>query len=260
MPLNWSVEALKWKYINDSNEQYISFKQSFSSVIFGACAGFISPGRWGEPFARAYYLDLKDKGQRVYSNVAGILSQWFIILVAGLLAILYFKIFSLKGSLLLLMIIGSLSFISYLLHDFILERIFSLNWMKKLIKFSPIILRISNEKKIIILLFSLLRFLIFSLQYLILISAFSLYCSQLDILMRVFLLFLFQSFSFFPSILDLGFKGNIALFLFKNHPIVPSKLLLIILIIWAVNLAVPAIYGYFIFYNKIRKLQNSENK
>lgn len=254
MPINLSIEALKWRYINKSNGEPISFSRALAAVIFGACAGFISPGRWAEPVARAYYFGKEKRTERIYWNLTGIIAQWLVIILAGILSLSIYKIQGTKDTNLYLysLVFLLLLLVFYFSHDRISQWISTFSFVQNFVKIDISNLRVSTNNKVVIFGFTGLRFCVYSFQYLVLLKAFSSESSRLEILMKVFLLFFFQSFSIFPGLLDVGLKGNIALLVFKNSLITPLDLLFVIFYIWFINLLVPSFIGYILFYRKLR--------
>lgn len=260
MPLNWSVEAVKWRYINKSNGDSISFKQSLGAVVFGACAGMLSPGRWGEPLARAAYLGKNRRSDRIYWNLAGILAQWLVTLFAGFVAFYYYQnqVLNSLAFRLLAFVFMTLLVVLFLWHDRILSRFSQIAFIREFGEFNSDRLKIKNKTKFLILIYTALRFIVYTFQYFILIYVFSINQNASEILMNIFLLFFFQSFSILPGLIDLGVKGNIALAVFHNADIDPTTLVFIIFFIWIVNLFIPALLGYALFYRKFNLLLNEK--
>ena len=58
VPVNWLIEALKWKSISSSIKP-LSLKEALNQVIMSLFIGQFSPGRIGEIPARMFFLDRK---------------------------------------------------------------------------------------------------------------------------------------------------------------------------------------------------------
>ncbi len=253
MPFNWFIEAVKWKYINDYHQHPVSIGNAFKAVILGASAGLLSPGRWGEPLARAYYGGNDKIVSRTYWNLPGIAAQWSITMIGG--AAYLFLYDPTKMSLLLnvslFVLIGLITLGMYYFHDQLFVTILNYRPLQSLLKIKQPILYINSKAKQAIFLLTLSRFMVYLSQYIILIFYFSEQLSVPEIMMKMFFLFFLQSFSIFPGLIDIGIKGNIAIYLFANAFVSVSDLLFVILFIWILNLFIPALIGYLLFYKKL---------
>jgi hypothetical protein len=253
MPFNWFIEAVKWKYINDYHQHPVSIGNAFKAVILGASAGLLSPGRWGEPLARAYYGGNDKIVSRTYWNLPGIAAQWSITIIGG--AAYLFLYDTTKMSLLLnvslFVLIGLITLGMYYFHDQLFVTILNYRPLQSLLKIKQPILYINSKAKQAIFLLTLSRFMVYLSQYIILIFFFSEQLSVPEIMMKMFFLFFLQSFSIFPGLIDIGIKGNIAIYLFANAFVSVSDLLFVILFIWILNLFIPALIGYLLFYKKL---------
>ena len=256
MPFNWFIEAVKWKYINDYHQHPVSIGNAFKAVILGASAGLLSPGRWGEPLARAYYGGNDKIVSRTYWNLPGIAAQWSITIIGG--AAYLFLYDTTKMSLLLnvslFVLIGLITLGMYYFHDQLFVTILNYRPLQSLLKIKQPILYINSKAKQAIFLLTLSRFMVYLSQYIILIFFFSEQLSVPEIMMKMFFLFFLQSFSIFPGLIDIGIKGNIAIYLFANAFVSVSDLLFVILFIWILNLFIPALIGYLLFYKKLDEL------
>ncbi|MEI6312702.1 MAG: lysylphosphatidylglycerol synthase domain-containing protein [Bacteroidota bacterium] len=253
MPFNWLIEAMKWRYICKQHNITMSLKQAYAAVLFGACAGFISPGRWGEPIARAYYIGKERISQKLSLSLIGIISQWIITILFAFIA--FTQIHNITYSfifILLLLVSLILLFIYYeFIYISVIKRFSFLN--QYLISASLI------QDKWIVFLISLFRYSIYSLQYLLILSVFVPVSSLLKTAYYIFELFFIQSFSPFPGLIDYTVKNNIALYLFSNIPIQSMEILYSITVIWLINLVLPSVAGYVLFYKKINTFFKSAN-
>jgi hypothetical protein len=88
IPLNWVLEAIKWKEVLKSIQK-ISLAWALKNVLIGLTSGFFTPNRVGEPLGRAMMLDDGNKTKGVICSLICTLSQSF--------ATLFFVMLSLIG-------------------------------------------------------------------------------------------------------------------------------------------------------------------
>lgn len=245
MPLNWFVEAIKWKYICSVHKSHITIKQSIIVVLKAANAGFISPGRWGEPAMKAYHVQKVQMQKGMLYSLSGIVAQWIItICVAVLFTYKQSRdVFSIPLALCLLILFLLLYIFYEKCYEWI-RHLFSLQ--EKWQTVEPI----SLLNKGTIFLLSALRYSIYSIQYIILFSCFMPYPSLFNASAKLSQLFFIQSFSPFPGIIDYAFKNNIALALYQNTELQGLPILLCVFYIWLINLVIPALIGYGLYYTK----------
>ena len=253
MPINWLIEAVKWKYINDYHQNPLSIGEALKAVMLGASAGLLSPGRWGEPFARAFYGGNQKILTRTYWNVPGMAAQWTITIIGGAAYLFLNDQLSLPNLIndTLFLLIVCVVFLLYYFHDWLFVRLLNFRLLQSWLKVNQPILVIHSKAKLNIFLLTLSRFIVYLSQYTILIYFFSNQMSVPEILMNMFFLFFLQSFSIFPGLIDIGLKGNIALYIFASKFGSVFDLLFVILFIWILNLCIPAFMGYLLFYMKM---------
>jgi len=253
MPFNWFIEAVKWKYINDYHQHPVSIGNAFRAVILGASAGLLSPGRWGEPIARAYYGGNDKIVSRTYWNLPGIAAQWSITIMGGAAYLFLYDQLKLpillNCTLFVLTVLVTLSM--YYFHDHLFVTLLNYRPLQWLLKINQPITSIHSKAKRHLFLLTLGRFMVYLSQYTILIFCFSNQLSVPEIIMKMFFLFFLQSFSIFPGFIDVGIKGNIAIFLFAANFGSVLDLLFVILFIWILNLCIPAFIGYLMFSKKM---------
>lgn len=249
MPINWFVEAIKWKYICKQHQIKMSYKEAYGAVFFGACIGFISPGRWGEPIARAYYIGKENTVQKISLSMIGIISQWIITILMVLFSFSQMVVSEISIPFIFMFVFLVLFFYYEIIFNFIFLKLFP---AKKIVLSVTKIL-----DKIIVFLISLFRYLIYTIQYLLLIEVFTVTTNLYRGLLNIFQLFFYQSFSPLPGLVDYTFKNNIALFLFQKNGMNVIEILFVIFIIWLINLVFPSLIGYVLFSKKINSFMKN---
>ena len=102
----------------------------------------------------------------------------------------------------------------------------------------------SNLEIVEVLALSCSRYLIFSLQFLIILLLFQIPLSVIDLLMIIFFIFFVKT--IVPSISfisDLGVRGITSLYLFEFYHINPSLVIASTFTIWVINILIPVLIG-----------------
>ncbi|HKK76427.1 MAG TPA: lysylphosphatidylglycerol synthase domain-containing protein [Saprospiraceae bacterium] len=138
MPLNWILEALKWRQFLSVPAPLLSFRQALRAVFMGVTLALITPYRMGDYIGRVLISGAASKKQLLLATLAGNLCQLVVLLMFGWLGTLYFapraltlrledyKLFLILGFLgtiiLLLVIINIGSLLDFALRQRLLRR------------------------------------------------------------------------------------------------------------------------------------------
>lgn len=260
MFLNWFLEALKWRYMISKIEK-VSIYTSLKAVFAGITVSSFTPNRVGEYGGRVFYLEKADRLKGVIITFIGSMSQLLITILFGsisfiILSELLFesKIFFIAISkfkllvfLLLFLLNVFIFYFFYNVHSFI--SFFNLN--KYINRFKQYIqtFTIYNSSELTnILLFSFSRYIVFSIQFLILLNVFEIDSSTFHSMLSVMLIFLFVS--IIPTIVvaEIGVRGSVAIYVFSLFTINSIGVFSSTLLLWIINLVIPSLIGiYFVF-------------
>lgn len=80
---NWLLEAMKWKILAGEIER-ISLGRAYRGILYGVCLGFVTPKRSGEIAGRALVLDSGNRITGMLVNTPGSMLQLGVTLVGGL--------------------------------------------------------------------------------------------------------------------------------------------------------------------------------
>ena len=169
MLLNWSLESYKWKYLLNGVED-ISFYQAVKGVLSGLAIGFITPNRVGEFAGKIAYLKSENRANGAVMSFVGSSSQLLVTIQAGLIAIAISKfestidVFVTPITLVTLVIV---SLVWFKLSLF-LKWISRFKWLKKWNKHTDQLAEVSEKKMTAVYLVSLIRYMVFPLQYFVL--------------------------------------------------------------------------------------------
>lgn len=254
MLLNWSLESYKWKYLLNGVED-ISFYQAVKGVLSGLAIGFVTPNRVGEFAGKIAYLKSENRTNGALMSFVGSSAQLLITIQAGLIAIAASKFdspvdFFVTPVALVLLVIVSL--VWFRLNLF-LKWISSFTWLQKWNKHADQLSVVSEKKMTAVYLVSLIRYMVFPLQYFVL---FKMLDTRIDFseclsmtAISYFLLAIVPTY----AIAEIGARGSMNLLAFSELN-VPFAVLSVTLLIWIINLIFPALLGVFLIAKfKIQK-------
>jgi len=254
MLLNWFLESLKWKFLIQKIE-IISWHKAIESVFCGLNWAIFTPNRIGEYGGRIFFLSPRKRAYGIVAMVVGQIAQMMITNVVGAMALLWFIYYFLNldpwifFAFCFLAISFSLFFVLFYFNIQWLERLLTnINFLKKYKRFFSVLKRYSKTELNKILWFSIARYVVFTIQYLLiidlLIGNISLYQSTL----MLFILYFIQSALPSLDLLDIGVRSVTATYFFAYITNQEIAVMAAIALIWLINLIIPAILGtYFVF-------------
>lgn len=243
VPLNWYLESRKWQLLTGSM-QVFPFKRVWESVFAGLTLGLITPGRIGELAGRVWYLVRENRSKLFVVSWVGGLAQWVVLLnvavpaASVLLPVPSFLI------MFLFPLISISSLLIYFRSDGVLKltyRIYSKIRKKITDRELP---KVEGMIKADVLILSALRYMVYLFQYVFLILVWDSSIDWQTSAMAVSSIFLLQSLSPFPGVLDAGWKGNIAIWVLHLAGVNSLAAIAATFTLWLINLYIPGIYGY----------------
>jgi len=255
--LNYGIEAKKWQLLLSPLEQ-IKWINALKSILAGITISIFTPNRTGEVIGKVVYLDLHEKMKAALLNFSGSMAQMICTSLTGLWGtILYLNYYSFKDVDLpaiqviyaIAIICTVLAFLIYFNQQKFFTWVSRKKWAKK------IHINFTNEQQfktqlqVKVLLLSVFRYLVFSTQLVLLLHFCGISASlfQLYLLSTVFFMVMW----FLPSfaLTELGVRGSVAVFLFQNVSDNFSGALLAVVLLWMINVALPALLGCFYVFN-----------
>ncbi len=267
MPLNWLLEIYKWKIQIQPLEKN-NFVHAAKAVLSGLSVSLVTPNRIGEFGGKLFFVKPENRAAAFYATLVGSLSQWIIIVGFGLIGLLYLysgnygpKYFQ-DGAVYFICLVG-------ILLSFAMLLFFSgtkvLSWIKKTKLFKTSVkysydsyINYSKSELFLMLLISTLRYLIYSLQFYLLIFSFGIEVNFLNGISAISVIFLLQTAVPMPASLGLPARASIAIFVFgwfmsdNMNLILPfqTTILLATFLLWILNVLVPAFLG-IIFLSRV---------
>ncbi len=250
IPVNWGIESYKWKIIT-TPVQKISFSTAQKSVYSAICLGNLAPGRATEFVAKIIFFDAEHRPKITVLHFVNGMFQLCITYLIGFIALVY-KIKSFGDD--YLWIAYAAAGVAILVICFFIFCLVKIN--KVLHYFSNKItqqqhikhFRYSFTKAQLIQLFtfSLIRYIVFSIQMILLIHLFYNGTINLSVILSIALYFLITTTIPMISVIEPAIRAAVALVVFKDTGISNAALAMASVSIWLVNIIIPSIFGYFI--------------
>ncbi|RYZ97865.1 MAG: hypothetical protein EOP47_20730 [Sphingobacteriaceae bacterium] len=253
MVLNWFLEALKWQYVTRKLAE-ISRWKAIESVFCGLTWAIITPNRVGEYGGRVMFLPHRKRIHGLFAMIVGGFGQNLVTNILGLTGALWFiynylfnYINAIYFGCIVVFIAGFLFLLTlfYFNISLMVSLLYKVNFIKKYHRFFDIMARYNTVELLNILWYSLGRFLVFTLQYYLLIHLLLPQISIIIIAMMVFTFLIIQSALPSLDIFDIGVRSFTAANLFAYVTSQQLAVVACVSIIWLINLIIPAVIGCF---------------
>ena len=247
MFVNWGLEALKWQFLIKPLE-FIPFSKSLQSVFSGVTVSIFMPNRIGEFAGRIFYLDKADKIKATIKNFIGSISQLTVTLLFGLAAISFAynqnvlrfdEIEIIKKNywwmlmLLILFLIGCIFFIKFYGAKFFGTKA---NYLMALYD-------VNYKQWLYVFILSMLRYIVFLLQFYVLLMAFDIQVGFQTAVTVIALIFFVSSFIPSFATTEVITRGATAVYIFNLANVDSTLVVIVSLLLWIINLAIPALLG-----------------
>ena len=264
MLINWGIEVIKWQIVCKPFHQW-AWKDALSSVFCGLSWAVFTPNRLGEYGGRVFFLPPRKRLLGVVAMGFGAFAQLAITQCTGALALAWFldTYFSLppwvENALWVLACLYGLFFL------FVFAKLSSAyHWLpewkrlKRLKRYLRILRRFKRKTVGAIMTWSMLRFLIFTSQYLLLFMVFLPEISWTTTYGLVVLLLFVQTVLPSLDLFDFGVRSLTGGYIFSFVTDQEMLVMAIVSCIWFINLIVPAIIGAPLVF-KIKFFGNSDH-
>lgn len=252
MPINWIFETCKWRLLIQGFEQ-LSFKKSLSAVFAGVTFSILTPNRIGEYGGRVLFVKPENNWKAVVATLVGSYSQLLAILSLGILG---FAVFVSRHLELESYIFRSVLFLSFTLVLIMLfcfynidviipiaRKIPHLYKLKKFVKNVNVLRSYDTQLLNKALLFAFLRYMVYSLQYYLVLRYFGIEINLLTGFSGIATIFLFQTSIPLPPLMGLVARGELAIFIWTHFSANEISILAATFVLWIINIIVPALIG-----------------
>lgn len=248
---NWGLEALKWKRLVRPL-QTIRFGQSFRAVLAGITVSVFTPNRVGEFGGRIMVLDRNHRVEGIFATLLGGFSQLLVTLLLGLAALpVYMFYFPDKISIPFsetwiwtggFFVFGMgiwIFFRSGRIVNWFMEQRKQKHWER----FIAFITRYSFQELTVIFLLSLIRYLVFTIQFYFLLRFLGIQASLISILSAIALVYLVMTVIPTVAVAEFGIRGSVAVFFLGVFTPYSTGIVMASILLWMINLALPAMAG-----------------
>jgi hypothetical protein len=253
MPLNWLVEALKWRQFIPK-EQQLPLTAALAAIFSGVTFSLFTPNRTGDYLGRILLVKPEQNWPIFSATLAGNLCQLCILLLGGWCGLLYYTQYALSISwqdykvFLIFAFLGTIIVVFCLLN---IQRL--LSWLMSsafLGKFKGSLGKyldlFQSYSRLILwkgLGWAAVRYLIYSTQYLLMLYFAGIEVDFLIGFAGIATLFFVQSSVPLPPALGLLARGEIALIIWGPFSEEPLKILAASFGLFIINLTIPALIG-----------------
>ncbi|MEZ4887449.1 MAG: lysylphosphatidylglycerol synthase domain-containing protein [Chitinophagales bacterium] len=250
--VNWGIEAQKWRQLLSKMER-LSFKDAFRAILCGITLSLFTPNRVGEYGGRVLILQHANRLQAIAVTLVGSLSQIIANVTLGAIGFLSFAAFYLQWQSWQIGIAVGASILlitALFLVYFQVQK--SEQWLAKIpffrrykTYFAPIAAYNTPELRQV-LGWSFLRNMVFTLQYIGLCWTYNMEVDVWTAWTVVNTIFFVQLFIPSIALIELGIRGNVALFFWGYVTANHLAIIAATFSLWWVNLVMPALVGWWL--------------
>jgi hypothetical protein len=257
MFFNWLCEAEKWRRLMQSTAS-MSRWNALQAVLTGVSVSMLTPNRIGEYAGRVLYLSNKHKLRGITVTLVGSLAQVLVSAIMGSFGLLMYIRSQMHYSPWMILYL----ILSFLIGLSLLLLYFNLNWisafcarysyLRKIKIYVDVIQRFPKHLLMHVLFLSFLRFMIYSLQLVLLFYFVHIDASVLVLFGMVWAIF--WTLAVVPTIAlaELGVRGQTAVFFMAALTSNTLGVVSAMLLLWFINLIIPALTGcLFVFRMKL---------
>ena len=249
---NYFLETLKWQILTNEVESR-TFQESIKDILKGLAAGLFTPFMLGDFLGRTVGFRKRNRTYVAALNLFNSVCQTYSSLLFGTLGIVLWYIISepgLKNILLFPFVIFVT--VSFLGIFFVFKFKISWDFLKRFKLFQPYLkkelieLDLPNRLRINVLLLSILRSIIFNLQFLFFYKAFGIVLQSSIYFIGINLILLIKTIGGGLNVFgDLTLREFVSLNFFGNYNVDEGLILIATFTVWFFNIFIPVICGIF---------------
>ncbi|MFA6922705.1 MAG: lysylphosphatidylglycerol synthase domain-containing protein [Bacteroidales bacterium] len=256
---NWFLEAIKWKYLIGKIEK-ISLLKSLQAIFSGTTFSIFTPNRFGEFGGKVFYVEKQNQLKAFLITIIGSTAQLLITIIVGIAGLFYFilKYSDLQSHVnsyiyyILIVLILATAIILVLLFINTSSLKTLLNKIPTLKRFEKYYFVFSNYNRIEllnVLLLSLCRYIVFSVQFYVLLIFFNVNISLSEGLMMISLIYFVIAAIPTMALTEIGVRGSVSLYFLGILSVNTIGIVTASFSLWLINLAIPALIGSIFIYN-----------
>ena len=246
MFVNTSLESFKWHILTNSVEPTL-YRKVLGSYLAGVAFSIITPNRIGEYPGRILYLGREQTFRYINVSILGVMAQLSAVYIFGLLGLVYynlvFPVILAKVALIACIIVNVFIGVVYWKFETWLPFFARIRWLKRFAIYGRLLNRVSYRRQLQVMVISLLRFAIFTAQYLFLLRWMNVSLPLGDGFCLAALFFWIMAVIPSVALTELGLRGSVSLYLFQHFSGNTVGMLAATAGIWLLNLIVPSLAG-----------------
>jgi len=256
---NTSLEGYKW-FLLSRTVGPVAYSRAFSSYLAGVAFSIITPNRVGEYPGRILYLGKGNTFRYINVSVLGVISQLSAVYIFGLAGLIYYNFFMPQGmaiattqglfgyyvpkvALVACLVVNILMIAAYWRFEDLLAVLGRVSWLSKFVTYARLLQRVGIRQQLLVLGISLLRFGIFTAQFLLLLKYMNVDVPMVACFCLASLFFWIMAVIPSIALTELGIRGKVSLFLFSPFSSNVMGILAASVGLWLLNLIIPSIIG-----------------
>lgn len=255
MFVNWGIEAAKWKRLISPLEHF-SFGKAIKSVLAGCSITMLTPNRIGEFGGRIMYVAEENRLKAISLTILGSISQLTITMLMGTVGLLVLKTSLVQDDFLsalpwflndiilyLSLFVTVILFLVYFKVHFILLLVARVKFLKGVLKYVDVVDIFSGKQLLRILFLSFLRYMVFILQYVLLLQVMGVEVSLLLSFWVITIFYLIMVMAPTIGFTELPVRATASVALLSVFSDNVLGIQAAAFGIWLINLVIPAIAG-----------------
>lgn len=252
MPLNWLLESIKWRGL--LREYWpATWPEVWRAVLAGISVSLATPNRIGEYGGRLLVLPAERMGAVVWTTLVGSLCQWLVFLLLGWPALVGVVAAAGHWPVPFMLAPAALGPLIALLLPLFWDRLMiglrasrrlasyrHWRWLRRKLKNGQ---RIQGRHLRLTLGWAALRYLVYTVQYYLLLRFFGLSIGWLEGLTGISAIYMLQAGLPLPPGLGVFTRSELALWLWGAKVVHPAGIVAATLTLFVLNLAIPALLG-----------------
>ncbi len=256
MLINWGIEAAKWQLLVKHLQKF-SFLRSLKSVFAGCSVTMLTPNRVGEYGGRVFYIEDGNRIKAISLAVVGSISQLLVTMLMGCFGLFFLRYFSqfdhsivsvlpqFWETVLMSLCVGLtlILLLFYLRLGWLVRMMEKVPALQKVVKHISVVDEFNNLQLVQILSLSFVRYLVFVLQYVLLLQVMDVQIATwlCFCLMTIFYLVMAVAPTF--GFIELPVRVSASWAILKLYTSNELGVGAAGLGIWLINLVVPAVIG-----------------
>jgi uncharacterized membrane protein YbhN (UPF0104 family) len=252
MPVNWFMEVIKWKILMRPS-LHLSWRRAVLGVLSGITFSLFTPNRMGEYGGRILYAGRNHAWQAVIASVTGSFAQNIIHISFGLIAgLLMFNVLlgmpQVTGRGIWILSIGVI-LVAWLIYwklpsiAIVLNKWKPPNFMTSFWKALAYLTQVTSRELGAALFLGFVRYLIFCMQYILLLQFFGADISWWMLAGGVAVIYLLQTMIPLPPFVDLIARNELGILMWAGLGVNEITIIAAGFGIWIINLLIPALFG-----------------